>query len=283
MNRINVFYEHIEEACAQRGGTAEDMLAKAKSMGIDGLEFDLWRLNERDRVKDMLERCGMKTSSVYNMYDFVNEDGNLCEKKYRSHLETAAFFGADRVLCIPGFIGEGDSRERALYRITEQLNRMCAAAREYGITVTVEDYDDMRSPCSTAEGLEYLVKNVDGLKITFDTGNFIYSLESAEEAYRRLGGSVAHVHLKDRSWSDISENGDKSGSKACIDGRLMFPCPVGSGFIGVEKLIFKLLDGGYGGSFSIEHFGAPDQLGFMERSAEVVNNVIQRFTTNGRN
>lgn len=253
----------------------EDMLERAKAMGIDGLEYDLWRLEDRKAVKSMLDGCGMAVSSVYNMYDFPHEDNDTCERKYRSHLETAAFFGADKVLCIPGFIGDNENYGEAVRRMTLQMNRMCEAAAEYGITVTVEDFDDKNSPCSTTEKLEYLVNNVSGLKITFDTGNFAYCLENAAEAYDRLRGHIVHVHLKDRSFDSSRADRDHSNGKADLSGKIMYPCEVGEGVIGIDRLISRSLKDGYTGSFSLEHFGAVDQEKYMRTSAENIKRILK--------
>ena len=72
---------------------------------------------------------------------------------------------------------------------------MCELAAEYGITVTLEDFDDSASPCCDIQGLERLMRSVPGLGFTFDTGNFAYVLEDPAEAYERLKPYVAHAHV----------------------------------------------------------------------------------------
>ena len=50
----------------------------------------------------------------------------------------------------------------------------------------------------------------------------------------------------------------------------MYPCEAGSGYIGVEALVKRLIADGYTGDFSVEHFGAVDQTLYMRKSAENV-------------
>ena len=42
----------------------------------------------------------------------------------------------------------------------------------------------------------------------------------------------------------------------------------------IAELVGKLKDKGYKGYLAIEHFGAPDQLGFMLKSAEFLKGLL---------
>jgi sugar phosphate isomerase/epimerase len=281
MTQINIFYEHIFEASEQsRTGascpnTPENILKLLKGEGIDGLECDLWRLSDRENVKELFERVGMRVASVYNMFDFPHDDRSVSLEKIRSCLETAAYFGAEKVLAIPGFVSEGEDETAVKETIAELLSEMCGQAKKYGIKVSLEDYDDKSSPNSTITGLEYFVRNVPELGVTFDTGNFAYSLESAEEAYERLKPYIVHVHLKDRSYDSARANADNSNGKADLSGRVMYPCEVGEGFIGIEGIVKRLVRDGYGGSMSIEHFGAVNQVEYAVKSVRNVRKFIE--------
>lgn len=270
MNQLNIFLEHIYEACTQRDITTEIMLLKARGMGYSGLECDLWRLSDRENTKALFDRCGMNTASVYAFYDFPHDSAEASLEKMLTHLETAAYFGAKKVLTVPGFIHPDDDREEVIERTCEQLSVMSARARSYGITVTVEDFDDCNSPCCNISLIERLMKGTEGLRFTFDTGNFAYVLEDAAQAYERLKPYIAHVHLKDRSRDSSRCNSDRSNVKNDLSGAEMYPCEAGSGYIGVEALVKRLIADGYTGDFSVEHFGAVDQTLYMRKSAENV-------------
>ncbi|WP_432650343.1 sugar phosphate isomerase/epimerase family protein [Huintestinicola sp.] len=276
--QLNIFLEHIFEGAEQQGISPEKMLAYAREAGYKGLECDLWRLSDKSETKKLFDSCGLSVSSVYNMYDMGHKEFGVSKEMILNHLETAAYFGAKTVLAVPGFIHPEDNFDAVRDRMAEALNFMCKSAEKYGITVTLEDFDDNAAPYSTSDGLLWFMENVKGLGFTFDTGNFAYSLENAEDAYIKLRKYISHVHLKDRSHDRSRANSDNTNGKPDLSGRIMYPCEVGSGYIGIEGLVKKLLSNGYKGSLSIEHFGANDQLLYMKKSAENVIRIIKEMS-----
>ncbi len=80
---------------------------------------------------------------------------------------------------------------------------------------------------------------------------------------------ITDVHLKDRG---LVEN----GGNPCIalDGRKLYPVPVGGGVIPIEKIMKTLLENGYTGGFAAEHFGSCDQMGDMEKSIAFIRSVL---------
>ncbi|MBQ7981497.1 MAG: hypothetical protein IJ305_07815, partial [Oscillospiraceae bacterium] len=75
-NQLSVFYEHIFEAAEQSGSTVDKMLEHAANCGIDGLECDLWRLEDKANVRALFDNSGVRVSSIYNFFDFPHEDRN---------------------------------------------------------------------------------------------------------------------------------------------------------------------------------------------------------------
>lgn len=273
--RLNIFLEHIFEGAEQQNISPEKMLSYAREAGYEGLECDLWRLSDRTETKKLFDSCGLSAASVYNRYDMGHESENITRDKIKEHLETAAYFGAKKVLAVAGFIDPRDNFEAVRKKMAENLAFMCQEAAQYGITVTLEDFDDEAAPYSDSDGLLWFMENVNGLKFTFDTGNFAYSLENAEEAYLKLRKYTAHVHLKDRSRDSSRKNADNTNGKADLSGKIMYPCEACGGYIGIEGIVKKLLEDGYRDSFSVEHFGAADQLLYMRRSAENIGKIFK--------
>lgn len=274
MNRITVFLEHIFEGSEQLNIPAEEMLLMAKAAGIDGLDCDLWRLEDK-AVKAMFDRCKMSVTTSYCHYDLGHEPRQKALDRARHQLELTAYYGADKILCLPGAVNAGENADEIRKVMAQRLNELCEIAAEYGITVTLEDFDSSDSPCSTTAGLVYFMQNVPQLRFTFDTGNFAYCMESAQDAYARLKQYVVHVHLKERTRDRSHANKDFSNAKADLSGEMMFPAPVGSGYIGIKGLVRQLLADGYGGSFSIEHFGAVNQLEYMKQSAAFIRRIME--------
>ena len=265
MMRISVFYSHILTASEQTGLSVMEVLERASGFGIEAVELDLEQVvSDKEGMKNRLEQAGISVASMYAFFDFGNAPSVEPGLRF---IDTAEYLGAGKVLVIPGFIeetAEGEERDKALGYMAAALKEMCAYAERKNILVTLEDFDDIRAPFSTSSELLWFMEQVPKLRCTFDTGNFIYRGEDELEAFEKLKGSIVHVHCKDRSL-DERNSGEP---KLTIDGTRLFPSPVGSGSIRIEEIVHRLIANGYTGTWAIEHFDAPDQLSYMEQSAE---------------
>lgn len=278
--RISVFYDHVRQAGEQTGLSVEEVLKRAKGFGINALECSLESLLENpESTKKMFEKCGIAVSSIYARSQFAASD---TYKAALPLIDTAKYFGADKVLIIPGLM-EIDEHElqkavmttgnEAMKKIAEELKKLLVYASNNNITVTMEDFDDAHAPFASDEQLLWFVNEVKGLRICFDTGNFMYAAVDELKAFEKLKGFISHVHCKDRRLSGFPED----ERKTAIDGRIMYPAPVGYGLIHIEEIVKKLLASGYDGTFAIEHFGAFDQLGYMEQSAKwLIKNGVRQ-------
>lgn len=261
--RLSVFYNHIVKASEQRGLPLEDVLDKVHALGIDAVELDLEEaLTGTEAMKKRLDAAGISVASMYAFFDFGNDPA--VEPGY-AFIDAAAYLGAGKVLVIPGFTRESASpeeRARALQGMAAALNAICDYAERKRIRVTMEDFDDIQAPFSSADELLWFLEQVPKLAITFDTGNFIYRGEDELEAFAKLKDRTIHVHCKDRSLED-------SGGEPRIStsGIPLYPSPVGSGCIRIAEILQLLKAEGYGDTLAIEHFDAVDQLGYMEQSA----------------
>ena len=79
-----------------------------------------------------------------------------------------------------------------------------------------------------------------------------------------LKAKIAHIHCKDRSLDSRS----KGEVKLTTGGRAMYPSPVGEGSIKIREIVASLKKSRYDGIYAIEHFGAENQLEFIEKSVK---------------
>lgn len=267
--KLSVFYHHICEAAQQSGKTVSEVIDIAKSLGINYLEFDIADL-KNDETAVLLSDSGMKISSVYGFYDFANSD-DLGGAFY--HCDRAAELGSEKIMLIPGFYSANDKSvmESERKKMLSAMKKVCEYAHEKGLTPTIEDFDDFLSPISTSERMLDFVNEIPYLKATFDTGNFMYSAESENYAFERLRPYIVHVHCKDRSMTPD----ERCEMKCAVDGTEMYACPTGDGCAAVAHIVKELVNGGYDGIFTIEHFGAYDQLMFMKKSAENLRGMLE--------
>ena len=274
--KISFFYDHVLEAAAQSGKTTGEVMALCRQAGITGIEINGQYLQEnQDRIRRELEENKMQISCIYQQYEFGQ---NTDLTAARETVLLAEKFHSQRVLAIPGFLTEQDAHDlvsRAdtfahteqymdahpeIQRTKETLTQMCSFAAEHQVSVVLEDYDNFTAPFARTWQLLWFMKNVPGLRYALDIGNFAYSDEDVLAAYRVLQPYIVHVHCKDRGRERARENGRYRKGLAAV--------PFGYGYLPTAKVLELLKEQQYDGFYAIEHFGAPDQLKYMKKSAE---------------
>lgn len=274
--RLSVFYDHVIQAVNQAQGSRSlnQIMRACSDFGIRGIDIEYRRLcADFDRIDEALRYNYMEVAGIYQFYDLRNSSDIRVGK---DQIDMANRLGVKQVLIVPGFLDEEEAKalhsvsgdyfavERfmewnlCIQSMKEALTELVQYAEPLGVAVTLEDFDDTRSPCSRMNELLWFLRNVPGLKCTFDMGNFAFGYENVMEAYELLKRYIVHVHCKDRG---SGGNGLKS-------------VPTGSGYIPVAQLVRKLREENYRGYLSIEHFGDLDQLACIEQSAHFLKEIM---------
>lgn len=258
-----VFYEHLMEAARQSQKDLDEVLKFAHTCGIQGVDFPLQGLDESPGdAKARLDSAGLSVLSLHKDCDFVRAPDWT---QARELVDLAAEWGVGPVLVVPGFVQDpADARqwEQARENIVKALIPLCGYAASKGVSVTLEDYDGVKAPFGTMEQLFWFTQQVPGLKISFDTGNFLFWAQDELEAYELLKDKIVHVHCKDR---DLRPS--NGACQVSVDNTKLYPSPVGGGVIRMGEILSRLARMGYTGALTIEHFGAQDQLALLEQSA----------------
>lgn len=274
--KLSVFYDHIVQAVDQSGEkrSLEEVIKCCSDFGIRGIDIEYDQLcTDHDRICEALRYHYMEVASIYHIFDSMD---NHDIKVAKEQINMAYKLGVKRVLIVPGFLDEEEAKalhsmssdygmverfmeqNQRIQLIKTALTEITQYAKKFGVVVTLEDFDDNRSPCSRINELLWFMKNIPDLKCTFDMGNFAYGKEDVMEAYEILQSYIEHVHCKDRGGED---NGLKS-------------VPTGNGYIPVAQLVKKLKASEYRGYLSIEHFGDIDQMESMEQSAHFLGSIL---------
>lgn len=261
--KISVFYQHICEAAEQTGRALEDILSEVRGYGIEYVEADLDDMLRDDGYIARLNGADLQISSVYAFYDLVH---NIDRERMSVHIKNAAEAGCGRIMIIPGFYTDEDKslREKEREIMLSGMRELCALAEEKCIVPVIEDFDSETSPIADAEGMLWYLERIPSLRVAFDTGNFMYSAKSELEAFGMLRDKIVHVHCKDRSL-DEKQN---CGFTKAVDGRLLYPAAVGSGCVKMADIVDTLESSGFEGIYTIEHFGAENQMEYIRSSAD---------------
>ena len=285
--QLAVFYNHVVCAAKQKNVSTEEILNQIKKAGITGLEFSIDEIREQESELSLLmKKTGFFVSCIYSRHDFSFSANGA---KAFSLIDTAARLGSSKVLIIPGFcsftskkpVFWKDNHPNLLQyfqmnQMAKALTMICNYAANKNITVTLEDFDDKRAPYCTMNGLLWFMKKVPALKYTFDSGNFQYCGEDEINAFQLLKNYISHVHLKDRTY-DVGNQGDFSLD---LLNQPMYPSPVGYGCIHMKEILSLLHSIKYEDYLTIEHFGAIDQLNYMELSSKWILSQVTGVKAN---
>lgn len=164
-------------------------------------------------------------------------------------LDAAAVLGAP-VVMIPPKPAEGVKRETQRARWIAGLKELAPHAADAGIALTVENFPGWNSPFVVADDVLAAVREVPGLRHTYDNGNAATG-EDPVESFRRCAGHVVHCHFKD--W-DVSET-PREGFRQMLDGRYYRPALIGEGIVDHAGCIAAMAEAGYDGFINIEYEG----------------------------
>ncbi len=272
MKGVATFYDHILEISKQENMSVPEAMQEAKALGIELLEVAQGNLLGRvDQVAHELGTAGLGISTVPAFFNF-GQDQDV-EKQSGETLEAARALGAGKMLVIPGFFRPEDDeaeRQRQMEKIAGCINRLADKAAGFGVTLTMEEFDNPMSPISTAQGVRYFLDRCPGLSATFDTGNFRFAAQDEHDAYGLLRDRIDHVHLKDRAYTPAYGQ----WALEAADGQKLYPCPTGSGDLDLAGIVERLRADGYSGLYTIEHYGAPAMLDFLKQSARWCAEVL---------
>ncbi len=128
-----------------------------------------------------------------------------------------------------------------------------AEASAKKMLIVVENGPDQHK--SKIQLVQKLLKAVNSpwLKLTYDTGNWIYAGEVPEEALTVLKNEIGYVHLK-----DIVEKPDGSRGHSYL----------GTGLVDVRGLARKIIAGGYQGLLALEFPGGEDPIFRVKHSIQ---------------
>lgn len=257
------------------GLTQKGFIPLCRGLQCDAVElFDLYLGKDREKelaeLKDELEKNGIP-ACVYMVNNDFTDPGAFEEnfKNCVSGIRAAAFLGAPMCRVLGGNTHDLGERDKAsvLEFAAGALKRLVPAAEENGVTMVLENHGDL--PGSADELLQILDSvNSDRLKACCDMGNFISGGMKVKrnplEELKKLGGRVAHVHVKDRRFSP--------GARGDVE-----PCVPGTGELPLRECMHELKSSGYEGYVSCE-FDGDDRVDIMTGFISALANI--RYAAN---
>lgn len=199
-------------------------------------------------IKEILEEHGVKASGLSAHTPLMRPE--ISVPYLERAIRFAAAIGAPVVNTDEGIRPDGMDLEDAYTIMAYTLGRALRVAERYGIYIGIEPH---QSITKTTQGLETVATLVESpwLRINYDTGNAYLGGEDPYEGLRTVASRVVHVHAKDIS---IQQSSDERGK---VTGTPV-GCACGDGVIDWAKVIEILRTHDFSGVLSVE-CGTPEQ------------------------
>ena len=262
--KIGVSSYSFQQLIGSGEHTQKSIIAIAKGMGFDGIEFtDLnppEGVSENDYARQIREECE-KYSLPIAAYtigaDLLKGEAEI-ERVCRK-LDTAAILGApalrhDTAWDLSGADKTNKGFENVLPLLADACREITRYAETLGIITMTENHGQF---CQESTRLEKLVNTVahPNFGVLCDIGNFNCADENSADAVGRLLPYIKHVHAKDfylRSGNgfDPGEGFFRSRSGNYLRGAI-----IGHGDVPVYQCVRNIAASGYDGFISIEFEG----------------------------
>lgn len=162
--------------------------------GVDGTNVSELSLEKAREIKGKLDAYNIKVWSIGSPLGKVNLDYpfekhlEVCENVFK----VANIFDCDKVRVFSFFTKD---YEGVKDKVISRLNKMCALAKSYGITLYHENEKDIFG--DSAERCKLLLDSVQGLKCVYDPANFVQCKVDVNGAMEILNGKIDYYHIKD--------------------------------------------------------------------------------------
>jgi len=248
-------------APGQPGGlqTLEEMADLAAELEFGALELSAGNLGERPAAEfgAICRERGLEVSCINGGANLVAEDAEefaAAVETARGYLAMAVELDCPVIMIVPARADSMEDKPRATARMAEGLRVIIAEGRELGVTVTVEDFPNLLTPCSSIAEMQDLLERAPGLMVNYDNGNWIVGGDDPVEAVEAFAGRIANVHIKD--WEpDPTQSRIETADGNWLRGGLHE-----EGIIDHAAVFAALETAGYDGWLAFEYEGVMDHV-----------------------
>jgi len=225
-------------------------LELTKELGLTGIDWCGLHDHSPQELRRMTDDFGLTVACYTAGADLNHSDAAGRQPgvdAVKHSVEIAVELGTDKIM-IPSPGRPDVPREVTRRRYIAGLQIASDFARQAGVTITVENFPGAFSPFVIADDMLEAVREVPGLRITFDNGN-AGTGEDPAGSFTRCAEHVVHAHFKD--WELLPEGEGMRG----LDGRYYRGDLIGEGIIDQPSCVKAMQLAGYTGFINIEYEG----------------------------
>ena len=270
--KLSVFFLYLIRLAEQENWTLETAVKYVKDLGYTAIDIDKDEIDAYPDALELFKKHRLIVRNVYGAYDLISgKDADATEL-----IDYAVKSGAKVVMLLAGLFDNDEitsfmkENEQAMVEFLEKnkkakrtllaIRRTAEYAKEKGVTLTIESFGSPNSITSYISQIKWLIDNADGLKFTFDIGNFYLNGQDVFYAYQLFKDHSVHVHCKDYLIEPKVGSNEFSYAKISV--------PVGEGKAPTKEIVNNFLSNGYDGYFTVEYLGVENVKSILERSAK---------------
>ena len=166
----------------------------------------------------------------------------------KAGVDIAVAIGAPLIMVItPG--KNGVPRDVSRRQFIQGLQESTDFARKAGINISIENFPGADSPFVISSDVLEAIREVPGLKLTYDNGNVLTGGEDPAVSFTCCAEHVVHAHFKD--WVRVARGQGNEG----LDGRWYKAALIGEGLVDHKACLQAMKQAGYKGYINIEYEG----------------------------
>jgi len=268
--------------------TQLEVIAKAKEMGFEVIEFSTFQLPEGEtplsfapRVRAECERVGIPVANYTIGADFLNAPGGweAEAKRLEDEVRVAEILGSPGMRhdatrgFPPGYRGP-KGFDDALPALAGGCRAVAEFAAQRGIRTMMENHGFFAQDSERVEKLVNAV-NHPNFGLLVDIGNFLCADEDPQLAVGRVAPYACHVHAKDFHVKAGSEPNPGAGWFRSRGENYLRGAIIGHGVVPIVPCLRILRKVGYDGVLSVEFEGMEDPLQGIALGLENLRRYLQ--------
>ena len=208
----------------------EEIVSTALACKMEGIDWITTHGQKASYLRKLCDDNGLYIAAhTMIKWGFIKREANYFDE-FKASLDDACVLGAP-ILMLPPFPRENQiSLEDDRKYYTEYYAKAYELASKAGVTLTLESTGFYNSPITTADECLEVLRQVPGLKVTYDQGN-VATADDPCEAFLKLRDYVVHFHVKD--WHISEQPCEKHTLKR--DGRYYGDITIGEGDMDIRK------------------------------------------------
>lgn len=244
---------------AMKKMTIKDCLAMAKNEGMPYVDVMNPSESRAQEYIAAAKETGVQPYCYIGSVSFFSSSEEKIKETLKKQLHAAALLGAKLYMIVPMNLLKDEKvcvklgKAEVRNRLKKYFTMAVALAEGSGVTACFETTPQDYTCLSGTEDCRWVLEQVPGLGLVYDTANMLPHGGDPLEYYEALKQYIVHVHAKDVSLHKATWKDKLFHAERTKDGRVMKCCMSGEGVIPLKEMICRMERDGYQGVYALEY------------------------------